>query len=285
MKSSRLFLVIGLLLSSPASAAPPPSQPQRIVSLNACADAYVVALADPGRIAALTEYARDPELSTVAAQAKHLPVSKGGAEEVLALRPDLIIASPERRATTTALLRGRSARIVDLPEQDGIAGIERAIAVIADAVGHPERGRALIADIRTRLARIGPSTGRGRVAAYYQRRGYLTGTGTLIDEMMARVGLVNLAARLHKPILSHLSLEEMAAARPDFLILESGSRDVVDRGTEMLAHPLLARVVPPAHRLYIPQALTVCGSPAYPQAVALLAAELRRADGVGVRVR
>ena len=122
--------------------------------------------------------------------------------------------------------------------------------------------------------------GRGRVAAYYQRQGYLTGTGTLVDEMFRRVGLVNLAGRLGRPALSRLSLEEMALARPDFLILESGTRIVADRGTAALHHPLLDAAVPAARHLYIAQALTVCGSPAYAEAVASLAGQIRALDGV-----
>eukprot|EP01034_Spumella_vulgaris_P001805 gene1805-2368_t len=107
-----------------------------------------------------------------------------------------------------------------------------------------------------------PKPGKGRVAAYYQRRGYMTGTGTLIDELMARVGLVNLARKLGKPPLSQLSLEEMVAAQPDFLIVESATDTVIDQGSEMLHHPALKDIP----RISVPQAWTVCGSPAYTQA-------------------
>ena len=61
-----------------------------------------------------------------------------------------------------------------MPYQDSLAEIDQAIMVVANAVGHPQRGRAEIAALDARLAAIGPPPGRGRVAAYYQRRGYLT---------------------------------------------------------------------------------------------------------------
>jgi iron complex transport system substrate-binding protein len=267
-------LGFAVLWSAPVNAAPP----RRIVSLNACADAYIVALADPGQIAALTQFARDPHYSTVLAQAARLPVSNGSAEEVIALKPDLIVASSALRFTTMAALAGHGVPIIDLPDKDDLAGIEAMIGRVAAAVGHPDRGRALVDSIEARLAAIGAPPGRGRIAADYQRRGYMTGTGTLIDEMMGRVGLVNLAGKLGRPVLSQLSLEEMAMAHPDFLLLESDTRTVSDRSTEALHHPLLDRVVPPAHRLYFPQALTVCGGPSYPEAVNLLANEIRAAD-------
>jgi iron complex transport system substrate-binding protein len=104
------------------------------------------------------------------------------------------------------------------------------------------------------------------------RRGYLTGTGTLTDELMTRVGLVNLAARLGKPMLAQVPLEQMALARPDFLLIESDSEGVVDQGTEMLHHPVL-RSTP---RLRLPQAWTVCGGPAYVLAAESLSRQLAR---------
>src|SRR3546814_12470849 len=103
-----------------------------------------------------------------------------------------------------------------------------------------------------------------------QRRGYLTGAGTLWDGIMARAGLVNLATTLHRPPLSHLAVEEMIAAHPDFLVMDSATRTVSDRGTEMLHPRALERIVPESHRLHMPRSLTVCGGPSSPVAAAAL---------------
>ena len=92
------------------------------------------------------------------------------------------------------------------------------------------------------LAAIPSYVGRGATAAYYQRRGFLTGTGTLIDDLMTRVGLRNLATVLGKPSLARVGLEEMALARPGYLIVETATDRVADQGTEMLHHPLLASI-------------------------------------------
>ena len=273
----RQILAIALIaFASTASA----TQPKRIVSLNLCADQYLIALADPDQIAALTQYSRDPAMSYYAERARSLPISTRSAEEVLMLRPDLVVGVPYRQREALAPLKARGVPIIELPKKDGIVGIEETIRIVAEAIGHPERGRALTASIRARLARVGSPPGKGRIAAYYQRRGYLTGAGTLVDEMMRRVGLVNLAVKLDLKTLSRLSIEQMAMARPDFLILESASTRTIDRGTEMLNHPLLDRAVPPNRRLVLPQALTVCGGPAYPEAVEMLAAQVRAADRI-----
>ncbi|MEG3177129.1 ABC transporter substrate-binding protein [Sphingomonas sp. RB3P16] len=274
----RSVLLVALGAFVLLGAAPPQAAPRRIVSLNMCADQLLVALADRGQIAGLTEWARDPELSAVAVTARSLPFTHRSVEEVLALRPDLVVDAPPRLKQALAAHAGYQVGTVDLPFSTGLADIERSVTTLAAAIGHPERGTRLIAQMRRDLAAIGAPPGRGRVAAYYQREGYLTGTGTLVDEMLHRVGLRNLAGRLGRPALSKLSLEEMALARPDFLVLEASTQPVTDRGTAALTHPVLDAAVPPARRLYIPQAMTVCGGPAYPRGVALLAAQIRAID-------
>ena len=250
--------------------------PKRIVSLSLCADQYLLALADRKQIVALNRFSHDPGMSWGVARARGLPAIRGTAEEMLTLKPDLVFTSGFGTPTALAALRSRNVKIVDLPRDDRFESIESTTRLVAAAVGHRQRGEALIAQMRRRLAALGPAPGRGRTAAFYQRRGYLTGQGTLVDEMMRHAGLVNLAEKLHRPMLSYLSIEEMAVARPDFLLVENGP-EIRDRGTEMLQHPLLARVIPASRRIFIPEALTTCGGPSYPDAMARLFGGIRAA--------
>ncbi|NIJ17303.1 ABC transporter substrate-binding protein [Sphingobium vermicomposti] len=254
-------LALGLTGAAPA---PPP---QRIVSLNTCSDQYVLALADPGQIAALSPYGHDPELSAAVAKARHFRALKRPAEEVLAIGPDLLIGFPNGAGGVVGAPPGQW-RTLGLASADSFTSIRQQVRQVAAAVGHPRRGEALIRAMERDLATL-PKARRGGIAAYYQRRGYMTGTGTLVDELMRRAGLVNLASKLGKPALAQVPLEQMIAARPDFLIVESGSEKVVDQGTEMLHHPVL-RSIP---RIRVPQAWTVCGGPAYVQAARSIIAQ------------
>ena len=270
----RRLALLPLLLATTATAggAAPPARPVRIVSLNLCADQYLLALADRSQIVAVTQLARDPDMSAAANQARGLHTTRGSAEEVLSLRPDLILAAPGQRSAAIARAAGPRTPMVEVGWANDRNDIVAQIRTVAAAVGHRERGEALVARIDRALAAIPHDAGRGATAAYYQRRGFLTGTGTLVDDLMRRLGLVNLAKRLGKPPLARVGLEEMALARPDYLIIESETDRVTDQGTEMLHHPLLAGI----RRLRVPQAWTVCGGPAYVWAAATLAAQLRR---------
>lgn len=268
MIARMMMAALGALTLTGAAAPIAPVAPHKIVSLNVCADQYLIALADPGQIAALSSNARDPELSAAADRARDYRTLRRASEEVLAIQPDLIVGFPVGPNSVAGAPPGRWTTL-GLASADSYAAILDQIRLVARAVGHPERGEALIRAMNRDLAAL-PKARRAGVAAYYQRRGYMTGTGTLVDDLMHRAGLTNLAAKLGKPALAQVSLEEMVAARPDWLIVESGSERVVDQGTEMLQHPILKTIA----RIRLPQSWTVCGGPAYVQAARTITARL-----------
>ncbi len=267
MRGPEFLLALGA--SGLLGAAAPQAAPRRIVSLNVCADQYVLALADPGQIAALSSNARNGELSAAAKQAGAFRSLRRPAEEVLAIRPDLLVGFRLGKGIVAGAPPGQW-RTLGLDTADSYAMILDQIRKTAAAVGHPERGEALIARMNRDLAALPRPKRGGGVAAYYQRRGYMTGTGTLVDDLMRRAGLTNLAGKLGKPALAQVSLEEMVAGRPDWLIIESGSEKVVDQGTEMLHHPILRDIA----RIHVPQAWTVCGGPAYVLAASSIVAQI-----------
>ena len=80
--------------------------PQRIVSINLCADELLLALADPAQIVALSPYATDARLSFMADAAKAFRHDAGNAEIVVGMKPDLVLAGRfTKRATRDMLTR------------------------------------------------------------------------------------------------------------------------------------------------------------------------------------
>ena len=94
--------VVMLMASSPLARA---EVPARIVSLNQCLDAILVELVPTERIAAISHYSRDPLRSPIAALAQRLPITYESAEEIVALRPDLVLASRHSAIPTRNALR------------------------------------------------------------------------------------------------------------------------------------------------------------------------------------
>lgn len=251
--------------------------PVRIVSLNLCADQYLIALADKDQIAALTHHAHDPSLSYFAKQARRYPVSTGSGEEVLRLRPDLVIVSPFRRAETRALLRQFELPTLKMGSARSLSAIIQQTRDIAAAIGHKDRGEKLIAEIEKAVeqsANFQQAETLKPSALHYQRRGFLTGEKALMSEIMSYAGLRNMAGEAGTGRLARISLETLLQLQPRYIVTNQPQGQVDDLGTELLEHPALKRFFGPERRLFIPGALSVCGGPSFPAAVAHLRAQI-----------
>jgi iron complex transport system substrate-binding protein len=277
-----VFLVAAALACFPppvaATPAAPPA-PERIVSINLCADELLVTLADPDQIAALSIYATDPDLSFVADAATHYLHDAADAETVIDLNPGLVLAGRfTKRATRDMLGRlGYSVELLDAVKSidDSIAQIGR----IAALVGHPERGAALVArieDARQRARTAAAAMRSKPSAAVYQRRGYVTGSDTLTGELLALVGFANDGGALAGTSGGFVSLEKLVQAPPDVIVVSPAAASAEDQGSALLAHPALATHFPPARRVSLPDKLTACGGPSLPDAIDWLSAAAQR---------
>jgi iron complex transport system substrate-binding protein len=268
-----LIGLAALMLAAPAMAAPP----QRIVSINLCADELLLTLADPSQIAGLSVYATDPTLSFTAEKAAAFRHDASSAETVVGLNPDLVLAGRYTKRATRDMLAQLGYRVELLDAARSIADSEKLIRQVAALVGHPDRGEALIADIdaaRGRAEAAAPP--QHPTAAIYQRRGYVTGGDTLSGELLAIAGFTNGGAPLAGKSGGFVPLERMVATPPDYIVVASTTRRAEDQGSALLAHPALAALFPPQKRIVLPEKLTVCGGPSLPAALDWLADEAKR---------
>jgi iron complex transport system substrate-binding protein len=262
----------------PVIAAPAAAEaPHRIVSLNVCADELLLALADRDQLAALSIYAADRTMSFLATDADAIRHDTASAEQVVALRPDLVFAGTfTKRATREILTRLGYTLTLLAPARTVDQSIQQ-IRQVAALVGHPERGETLIAAIdaaRTRAKAV--VAGARLTAAAYQRRGYVTGSGTLTADLLTTVGLIDAGGKLARGSGGFVPLERLVADPPDILVVGSVDPRAEDQGSALLAHPALVHDFPAGKRIVLPDRLTVCGGPSLPAAFDWLAAEAKR---------
>lgn len=248
-------------------------KPQRIVSLDLCADQLLIDLVPRGRIAAVTHLAADPSVSAIPDKARGLPVTRGGAEDVLGRDPDLILAGPYGVAGTVSLLERLGRNVVTVPLASDLDGVRAAVRTVAEAVGEPERGRALLSDFDARLARIPPVAALpARPAALvYQVGGSASLPGTLADAALRAAGYSNAASLYAHARTGQVPLEAIVARPPDVLVLASppfAYRTVV---ADNLRHPALAALTRRIASVEMPWRLWLCGTPHIATAVEDLA--------------
>lgn len=183
------------------------------------------------------------------ALARSLHSTGGTAEEVVALRPDLVLASSFTPPPTLAALRRLGIDVVTFGVADTVAASEGQIRRIAALAGHRERGEALVARIEaaTVPVNIPPVT-----AALWQPGGLVPGTDTLISDLLKRAGFTSYSAARGMGQGAYLSLEQVVTDPPQMLLI-AGS----ERGQR---HPVL-RDLPGVAVARFDPGLLYCGGP------------------------
>ncbi len=246
-----------LALAAVALLAARPAAAQRVVSLNLCADEFLLLLA-PEQAVAVSLLATDPSLSVVVAAAGRVPAVRPDAEAVLRHRPDLVLAGPYGAQTTLALLERRGVRVERLGLPQDFAAIRAETRRAAALLGVPARGEALLAGMQARLDAVaGP---RGERVVFLEARGYVAGPGSLADAVLRAAGFADGGAG------GRPGLEWLAAHRPDLLVT-AAAPSFPSMATDLLRHPALAGIP----RREVAPALLVCGGPWTARAVTALA--------------
>lgn len=260
-------------------AASEPVRPHRIVSINMCADELLLRLADKDRIASVTWLSRDEENSNVAALAAGVPVNHGLAEEAMAFRPDLVLAGVYSSQATIQILRRLGVRVAEFDVPRTLEDVRVEIRQLAAAIGEEARGEALVRRIDAGLAALAPAPPSKLRAVVLRPNGVTAGKGSLVEEIMNRAGLENLAARLDTGNYLQIPLEAIALEKADVLILNGESDGPPSLATEALNHPIIAALARRVQVVSMPPKLWTCGGPGLVEATALLIARTQGVRG------
>ena len=268
-----LVAMMGLALSGGAASA---ASLPRLVSMNVCTDQLVLTLADPEQILGLSRFSRDGWQSK-AGDLSRYPVLSGGAEDVLLIRPDIVVASAFDKRSTRELLKTKGLRLAELTVPRTLDEARQQIREAGDIVGHPERAAAEIARLDAALARA-----RGAVSERHyrvlplSRRGWVAGSDSFVGSLLGEAGLRSAAGDLGFAFGGFASLEAIVNLRPDFIVVAQAGDRARDDGQAFLLHPALERFYPPEKRIVIPERMTECGGVLLADALDALTAEVKR---------
>ncbi|MDP2260249.1 MAG: ABC transporter substrate-binding protein [Caulobacter sp.] len=201
-------LAAGLALAGEVMAAP------RVMSVDSCADQYVIALSPRDAIVGVSGRADDPD-SYMREQARGLPLRRATTETVLALRPDVVVRYWGGDARLPEALTRRGITVVRIEDAQDFDGVRANVRAVAAALDQRAKGEALIAGMDARLARS-KDAWRGAPAMYLTPTGYSSGGGTLIDAMLRAAGLTNIVSG---PAWEPIPLEALVRAPPPAFVL------------------------------------------------------------------
>ncbi len=205
-----------------------PMQPKRIVSLTYGTDEILTALVSTDRIASYSKYAGDDGISFLTKD----EVAKVGRtvdmepEHILALAPDLVIASTSTPMQTVEVLTHSGIPVYVSAIPTTVEEMKEKVRGVAKAVHEEEKGEAMVSDMESKLAALASklsaiSPDKERVALGMSFRGILGKKGTLFSDVLRLAHVKDGAAvyEVPKGADAYLSLEILPKIDPDVILL------------------------------------------------------------------
>jgi iron complex transport system substrate-binding protein len=248
----------------------------RIASMNVCTDQLLVPAADPEQIVGLSRFSRDG-WQTSAGDVRRFPVLSGGAEDLLVLKPDIVVASLFDKRSTRELLKDNGLRLAEFAVPRNLDEVKDQIRAVGKIAQHPDRATAEIARLDAAMARARQAvTNRHYRVLPLSRRGWVSGRDSLVSSLLTETGLFNAAGDLGVSSGGYASLEAIVSLKPDFIVVSEAGDRAEDDGGAFLLHPAIERFYPLSRRIVVPDRLTVCGGVMLADALDVLIAELKR---------
>ncbi len=189
----------------------------KILSLDYCADQYVLALADRTQILALSQDA-DKDHSFHKKRAIGLPKFHSTMAEVVILQADVAVQS--WRVTNRIediITRIGTKLIVPKYGSDPEIVIDN-VRLVGQSFGQKKRASALIEDYRSRLDNLRTEPKTRLRAAYVTPSGLTAGMGTFVDEIIQLAGFSSYAASRGLVNWQTLPMEDLLIDPPDIFI-------------------------------------------------------------------
>ncbi|MCH7970401.1 MAG: ABC transporter substrate-binding protein [Chloroflexi bacterium] len=220
--------------------------PEKVHSLSLGHTEILAALMDFDRLTAVYSFFVDDEQSNIAELSASHNMIGFDPEEVVALEPDVIIASRFTNADTVALLTGAGIPVVRTALENSALGNVPNILLIGYMIGAEAEALALVEDIESRMQLIFdalPDGDKPRVLSVSKFTStFAAGSNTTEGGIIEQAGGINAAA--DSGIEGHLqvSIESIAAISPDVILVPQPLEGANIFIEELMTSPALAEV-------------------------------------------
>ncbi len=228
------------------------------VSLNPCTDAMLVEVAAPEQILALSHYSAIESASSIGAEiAEAHAITGGTAEEIIALSPDIVLASTFIAPATERALKRARIPVEKFGSPATFDESREQLQRVALISGQPYWGDQLSRNVITSPAH----SQTGLTALLWQPGQLVAGEASLVAEHLRWAGFTNYAAEMGLSQADYVTLETVLANPPDVLLVAGDAPGQL--------HPLLEELPDTFVAEFAPN-LMYCGGPVIDKAKARL---------------
>ena len=229
------------------------------VSLNPCLDAILVEVAEANQILSISHYSHQPGGSRMDPEVASRFASNGGtAEEIIALGPDIVLASLFLPPATKAALERAGLRVETFGSpttlEQSAQQIERLIDLVGSEASAKEMSAAMLGlpDRNLTADQLDAPRGPEPSVLLWQAGQIVAGQETLIAELLLEAGFTSHAEKLGLAQADYVTLEQVLSDPPDLLLVAGDSL-----GQQ---HPALGKLEGTRVHFFDPS-LFYCGGP------------------------
>ena len=222
------------------------SLPEKVHPLSLGHAEIIAAIMDFNKVSAVYDFYTDPstsnivELSSLHKQIGYDP------EEVVALDPDIVIASKFTDPETVAILKDVGIPVLRAELDDSAMGNISNILLMGYALGQEYEALSLVEEIERRVKVVVkniPAEEKLRVLSITKWSTiFAAGSGSTEGGIIEQVSAINAAADSGISGHQEVSIESIAAINPDVVLLPQPEASAIEFKKQLLSDPVLAEV-------------------------------------------
>ncbi|MDA0205172.1 MAG: ABC transporter substrate-binding protein [Acidobacteria bacterium] len=213
--------------------------PQRIASQALTIDHFLLATVPPGRIVAMSNYARDERYSFAVQEAQRADAVVATDVEAVVLRdPEVMLISHSARADQVDLARSAGIPVIRLLTIfDDFDEIAEQLEAVGRVTGEDEKARAAVAQMRRRVAAakaMRPADAKPVRILALTVYSSSYGKGSLFDYIVNELGAVNVGTEQGLGPYGQISAEQVASWNPDWIVAGAENASIEEVRQRML---------------------------------------------------
>ena len=270
--ASSAVLIIGTVLPEASTA---DITLPKIASLDYCSDQYVLALAERSQVTALSKHATT-DYSFYADRAKGLPQTSDSIENLIHIKPDVVVRYWGGNARMRAMLKRSNIQIISADTGLDVQSVFDNVTTFSKAFNRVAQGKAFNQNYQDRVARLSTDYGRGLRAIYLSQNGTTAGEGTFPDEVITMAGLTNAISELGIKGWRTLPLESLILNPPDIIIGSFfESTDLNKSNWGVIRHGVIQKMFKTIPTIFVPGRLFACRTFSFVDAAEYVIANLQ----------
>ena len=225
--------------------------PERVHYLSLGHAEIGAALVGADKTAAIYPFFSDPEVSNISDLLSDVQVIGFEPEEVVALDPDIAIASQYTSPDLVNVVAAAGIQVVRVSEEGGSSGDVPNILLMGYMLGAEDRALELVEEVRSRVQFVADQIlgyqkqdvglpGVLAISKYVDI--YAAGGNTNLDEIIEAAGGYNPAKESGIDSFQQVSMESIAAINPDVIILTQPLESALEFAGELRNSPVLQDV-------------------------------------------